>query len=150
MSKILLCGECGDLVAPGLRNQQPRWCECKRHAVWWEDTSKGIIRVYDRQFRSRSNSPGGKAWFVGIANSILTFPSLIGDPHERVPDTPALDSPVQESNYRTRKPWVESLLAMMPDGYLFKTANSLVIRFYPGATSDSSYADRLPDGSTPS
>lgn len=149
MSKLLFCGACGDLVSPGLNDNDPRWCGCKRHAVWWSYARSGHIRVYDREFPGRANHPGGKAWFIGIHNSILSFGGMVGDPNAPINDTRDPTSPVQLGNYLTRRGWTAELLAMTPDSYLFKQANSMIVRFYPGATSDSSYAATLPDGSAP-
>ena len=47
MTKLMFCGECADIVAPG-ENLEVRWCKCKRHAMWWKDGAKGQLRFLRR------------------------------------------------------------------------------------------------------
>lgn len=135
MTKLLFCAECGDVVAPSHVDKQPRFCRCQRHAVWWDDGSKGHVRVIDTWVPHRSSSLGAKAWIIGIHNGLLTEGGITCD----------------AGNGQTTAAQVAALLDDTPDTYLFKRANSLVIRFTPGSTGDSNWASSLPgaDGAMP-
>jgi hypothetical protein len=98
--------------------------------------------VHDKWFPERNGSPGGKAWIIGIHNGIMTHGGLIGDPH--MPKTNADGKKYLDGNCRTRKEDVERLLAETPDSYQFKAANSLVVRIYPGYSSDSKWEAVVP------
>jgi hypothetical protein len=144
MTKLMFCGDCGDVVSPGLRDMNPRYCECGRHAVWWRDGSKGLISVHDIKFPERNGGDGGKAWVIGLHNHILQMGGLMANTSLRA-YTPNEDPDMPYTgNHRTRKAWVEQALADTPDSYLFKQVNSMVVRFAPGATSDSKWEAVVP------
>jgi hypothetical protein len=141
MTKLMFCGECGDVVSPGLKEHDVRWCACKRHAVWWENGAAGQLRVHDAWMVDRNAGDGGKAWVIGLHNGVLReggFMAHTGTPVEEV------DGVTMRGNLITRRHWVERLLAQTPDSYLFKRANSLVVRIAPGASNDTAWS-RLPD-----
>jgi hypothetical protein len=96
--------------------------------VWWTDSSAGRLAIYDKEFTGRNGSPGGLAWVIGLHNGLLATGGMVG----------AVD------NYVTRREDVEAILEDTPSNFLFKTANSLAVRFYPGSTSDTSWADKVP------
>ena len=125
MTKLMFCGECGDVVSPGLNTKEVRWCQCKRHAVWWDNPHSGQIRVHDSWMPERTGGDGGQAWIIGLHNGVLTFGGLIAD---------------HRKNLLTKKQDVEFLLSTTPDTYLFKTANSLVVRISPGSSNDTAWS----------
>jgi hypothetical protein len=116
--KLMLCQECYDLVVPRNENGVPAWCRCGRHAVWWFDADKGIIRVHDVEGPTVAGPAkiNRSAFLIGISNSFLTWSGNV--------DAEA----------------VRTMLAAIPENYLFKRVGSLVVRFYPGDTGDSGYA----------
>lgn len=127
--KLLYCQDCADITTPGESSLAPHRCRCKRHAVWWEDPLRGVVRVCDTQghvalVRELDGAPAGepRAWLLGIANSLLTFWSVA---------TPTADQ-------------VQALIDDIPDSYLFRSTRSLILRFRPGQTGDSGWA--LPYG----
>jgi hypothetical protein len=147
MTKLLFCGECGDLVSPGFKNNDPRWCYCHRHAVWWRDANKGLISVHDSWMPQRNGGDGGQAWIVGLHNEVLRGRGLIANGPRALHENPADPMAITgwtKGNLVTDKEFVENVLAVTPDTYLFKRANSLVIRFAPGSTSDSQWDATVP------
>jgi hypothetical protein len=128
MTKLMFCGDCGDLVTLGQKDLDPRWCACKRHAVWWVEGLKGIIRVHDTMFPARQFGHGGKAWIIGLHNGLLMGSGLVADSHNQV----------------TTSALVEALLLDTPDSYIFKRANSLAIRITPGYSNDTAWAEEVP------
>lgn len=147
MTKLLFCAECGDVVAPGQRDMSPRWCACKRHAVWWRDGRRGLLSVHDAWMPERSGGDGGKGWVIGLHNGVLTAGGLVcstGSPVEEVPAANGDGTITLRGNTLTRKHWVERELADTPDSYLFKRANSLVVRIAPGASSDTQWEAGVP------
>ena len=116
------CEECGDIVAPYRQNRRPRACQCGRYSIWWENSFTGVVRVYDAHQRGWR---GCAVWVVGLANSFLSHVGRV---------TPDI---------------TQGLLDEIPDSYLFKRQNSLVIKFRPAETSDSAFASALPQWPAP-
>lgn len=123
--KLMFCGACGDVVSPGQQNYDVRWCACVRHAVWWVEATKGIIRVHDKLMPERNGGAGGKAWIIGLHNEVLAGMGLACEP---------------DVNDVTTKGFVEMALENTPDYYIFKRAHSLVVRMAPGYTSDTAWS----------
>jgi hypothetical protein len=122
--KAIYCELCGDIVAP-YGDHKPRKCACGRHAVWWEDGAKGLIRVADlrgtpEEVRAVGGKPLGdpKVWILGITNALLSYPGR---------GTPSSDE-------------VQRLIDEHPDSYLFKTTRSLIVRIRPGQSGDSAWS----------
>lgn len=124
--KLLYCQACGDILAPLATARTPRWCRCGAHAIWWENPALGVLRLYERDGRydppdgrehtwSRKRSPH-RAYVLGLHNGFLAYG------HEAIPE----------------------LLASTPSTYLFKTANSILVRIRPGESNDTDWADTLP------
>lgn len=128
--KLLFCEDCGDIIAPHRVDRQPRWCRCKRHAVWWEDGQKGILRLWDVIEGPREARDGiwypryPRAYVIGLTNYLLGWEGQIG-----------ADA-------------VREMIDAHSDFYLFKRWRSLVIRIRPGESSDTAWA-RLPEGTRP-
>lgn len=127
--KALYCEDCGDIVAPHPQARVLRRCRCRRHVVWWEDPSRGVVRVCDTQghvalVRELGGAPASKpkAWLLGITNFLLWFGGE---------QTPSAEE-------------VQRIIDDHPDTYLFKKTRSLIVRFRPGQTSDSAWA--VPEG----
>lgn len=125
--KLLLCEDCGDIVAPKRTNRDPRFCECRRHAVWWEDGRKGILRVWDvleGPLRSKVSElwypVRPRAYVIGLSNTLLQYP----------------DEKISADT-------IAGLIDLHADSYLFKKIRSLVIRIRPGESSDTAWS-RLP------
>jgi hypothetical protein len=115
--KLLYCQDCGDIIAPYNDRLKPRFCECRRHAVWWIEPARGTLRVCDCSY------PGGyparaRAFVIGLTNLLLHYPSE---------DTPSAGE-------------VQRLIDEHGDNYVFKTTRSLVIRMRPGGSSDTAWA----------
>lgn len=127
MTKLMLCEDCGDIVAPSRRDLNARWCDCGRHAVWWEDGRAGKLVLHDKV--AGKPNPGShydgfprsgpKAWVIGIHNAVLT----------------------ESLNAEAAK-----LLIDLADGYLFKTRGSLIIRIRPLESNDTRWSPTLPGG----
>ena len=132
--KLMFCGACGDVVAPGLRDYDARWCACGRHAVWWRDAAKGLLSVHDTKFPTRNGGDGGRAWVIGLHNWLLMGEGL------SCTTRPDLDNQVTKADF------VQASLDATPDNYLFKRARSLAVRFTPGYTGDTKWDAVLPPG----
>lgn len=125
--KLMLCEKCYDLVAPSSKPFVPRWCECRRHAVWWEDPAAGKLVLHDGA--DHAVKPGSiydglpkggpKAWVIGISNDLILYD---------------LNSPERAAQS----------LAATPDTYLFKQRNSLVVKFRPLESGDTRWSSTLP------
>lgn len=114
--KSLYCQDCGDIIAPYPRELEPRFCRCKRHAVWWVDPSAGVLRVCDTL--GRDGQPGrARAWVLGFTNLWL--------------QNPAED--LTADDYR-------EIVEAHDDYYLFKKLGSVAIRIRPGMSSDTRWA----------
>jgi hypothetical protein len=116
--KLLYCQDCGDIVAPNPRANQPRYCRCARHALWWVNPFTGVLRVHDTLGREGQPMPEARAYVLGLTNSFLMAPAgtdwkgdtsiEIADGHE--------------------------------DHYLFKQRRHCVIRMRPGESGDTRWA----------
>lgn len=113
--KLLFCISCGDIISPGRGNDMVRWCFCGEHAVWWHDTDRGILHVHDA-YASRK-----RCFVLGINNDFLMHAEPI-----TAHDVKRMDDEC-------------------PDSYLFKRLHSPLVRFRPGETADTAYAE-LPTG----
>jgi hypothetical protein len=117
--KLLFCQECGDIIAPFGEANRPRWCICKRHAVWWENPQTGVLRVHDA--RGRDGWPiAARAWVIGMTNLFLGYPE-------------SLDADA-----------IQAIIDAHDDYYLFKRQRSVAIRIRPGESGDTRWA-KLPE-----
>lgn len=119
--KLLFCQDCGDIIAPHPQADDPRWCRCERHAVWWTDPRKGILRLHDRQYPPSKGwkYPGRpRAYVIGLTNALLHC------------QTEGLTAET-----------VQQLIDRHDDSYLFKRWRSLVIRIRPGESGDTGWAN---------
>lgn len=116
--KLLYCQICGDIIAPFRGNLKPRWCLCERHAVWWVDGTRGILRVYDKEGPTVAGPAhyNQMCYVLGINNHFLHHP---GDINAEV---------------------VKQLDVECPDSYLFKRWHSPIIRIRPGYSNDTGWA----------
>lgn len=144
MTKLMFCGACGDMVAPGQVDMRARWCHCGRHAVWWRDGRRGLLSVHDRLFPERNGGAGGKAWVIGLHNMLTMMGGSTADPNSRWCTPNEVGDPPTDGNLLTRKKWVEQALEDTPDTYLFKRVNSLVIRIAPGYSGDTRWDAVVP------
>lgn len=119
--KLLFCEDCRDLVrAVTGERSEPRFCLCKRHAIWGLDDRFDQVRVFDR--RGRDGVPdNAAAYVVLISNRLLD-----------------LDEPMDETT-------AASLLAAQANSG-FKHFGSLVVRVRPGEHPKTAWSD-LPGGS---
>ncbi len=115
--KLLFCLQCTDIIAPLPTPNVPRYCQCGEHAVWWIDPVKGVLRVWSK------HGARDKAFVLGLHNRFLTMAEN-ADP----------------------KVSIKVLLEETPAYYLFKTWDSPIVRIRPGGSSDTAFADELPDG----
>jgi hypothetical protein len=125
--KLLMCEECGDIISPHRGVNNVRWCECKRHAIWWADPKRGTLCVWDSWdgpdmiARGRKYPVKPRAYVIGLTNSFLQWDGQI--------DADA----------------IVEIIGHHDDTYLFKRQNSVAIRVRPGETNDTSWA-KLPYG----
>lgn len=101
-----------NLVVPSSTSNKPTLCPCGESAVWWVVPQLGIIKVWTKNDSRRVS-------LVGIHNGFLQAHLSDG----------VLD-----------KGLMKMLIATTPDDYYFKTLESLIVRFKPGSSRDSSYA----------
>jgi hypothetical protein len=114
--KLLFCEVCRDLVRPvtGQRSE-PRFCICKRHAIWGLDDSHAAVRVFDRLgVDGVPEEPA--AYVVLISNRLLD-----------------LDEPMQPET-------AAALLAAQRNSW-FKSHASLVVRVRPGEHPKTAWSD---------
>ncbi len=136
--KLLFCQDCGDIIAPHPIDGQPRWCRCKRHAVWWKDGRAGVLRLWDARegpVCSIGDDHGNEAplWYphrprgyvIGLTNMLLNYGSE------------SINADV-----------VKEMIDAHGDYYIFKRWRSLVIRIRPGESGDTAWS-RLPEGIVP-
>ena len=116
--KLLYCELCGDIIAPLRANNRARWCICGRHAVWWIDGGRGILRVHDREFADNNGRPVAtqRAYILGINNDFLQCP------------------------YDIDAETVKAINDACPDTFLFKRIGSPLIRIRPGQSGDTGWA----------
>lgn len=161
--KVLLCLDCGDIIAPLPKAREPRLCNCERHAVWWEDPNTGQIRVCDMTAKSFAKkyanievrrpsdqilkesaqgfagAPNGppRCWILGITNLFIHMPTKSEHRAEKhPPDYFAhgdLDNMTAED--------VQGIIDAHDESYLFKRQRSPIVRFRPGGTGDSAWSD---------
>jgi hypothetical protein len=121
--KILFCENCGDLVIPNIQAYEPNWCRCQAACCWWIDPQKGSFACWS-QFGERLVS------ILGINNMLLTEPFMVTE---------------NQSEFGCiQKTAIERMLLETPDSYLFKRVNSMIIRFRPGFTSETTFATPPP------
>lgn len=121
--KLLYCEDCGDIIAPYRQADRPRWCLCGRHAVWWVDPARGVLRLFDSEpdnliERGDRLYPKRRphAWVIGLHNEFLQMP--FGHDAESI----------------------KTIIDGTPDSYIFKRWGSLVIRIRPGESGDTGWA----------
>lgn len=124
--KLLYCQDCGDIIAPWPTNREVRWCRCKRHAVWWENSVTGVLRCHDA--RGLTGEHAGwpreaRAYVIGLTNPFLAYP------------------------WNHDAASIETIIDGHEDYYLFKKQHSVAIRIRPGASGDTRWA-ALPTGAT--
>jgi hypothetical protein len=124
LTKLLYCQECGDIIAPYRKERKVRWCVCGRHAVWWENSWAGILRVHDSWGKDGQPS-AAMAYVLGLTNVWLGMPegtNWAGDTSMNIADE-------------------------HPSNYLFKMRRHCIIRIRPGESGDTRWAP-LPEGAT--
>lgn len=109
--KLLHCAYCGDFISPYKTPKEPRWCQCKAYAVWWENPLTGVLRIHAKLGNYEN------AYVIGINNAFLYLPEPIS-----AEDVKRIDDEC-------------------PDSYLFKRIHSPIIRVRPGQTNDTAWAD---------
>lgn len=125
--KLLYCQQCGDIIAPHPTPRQPRWCRCKRHAVWWEDPRAGTLRLHDA-VGSFVIPVRPRAYVIGLTNMLLGYDD--------------------EAHGHITADVVNEMIDAHEDSYIFKRWRSLVIRIRPGESGDTRWA-ALPEGTKP-
>ena len=107
--KILFAECCGSLVVPHSEPDNPNYCKCRSACCWWDNPHTGLFACW---------STLGKYYvsIIGLHNGLL--------------------ADLTPPNSHVTKTDMEQILADTPSTYLFKTLNSLVIRFRPGFTND--------------
>lgn len=114
--KLLYCQDCGDIVAPWPKANEPRDCRCGRHAVWWLNPFTGVLRVCDRQGLDNGWPKRASAYVLGITNLLLGM----------------------DGNMTAEK--VQAAIDEHEETYLFKQWRSLIIRIRPGESGDTRWA----------
>lgn len=104
MTKLLYCQDCKDIVASRGQND-PRWCQCGRHAIW--RSSPRLIHIFDQIEGAPPSKP--RAYILAITNHLLDFDGDIFGAEE------------------TKK-----ILADLPDRSAMKLAQSLATLYRPG------------------
>jgi hypothetical protein len=117
--KILFAECCGALVVPG-SGGEVSWCRCKAACCWWEDPPSG-------KFACHSHFGINGVSVIGIHNSLLSemFPNGFG---------------------AIQKNTIKQIIEDTPETYLFKTVESLIVRFRPEFTNDTKFYHQLPKG----
>lgn len=103
MTKLLYCQDCKDIVAA--HQNEPRWCECGRHAIW--RSAPQIVHIFDQIEGVPPSKP--RAYILAITNHLLDFDGEIFLAHE------------------TKK-----ILDNLPDRSAMKLAQSLATLYRPG------------------
>ena len=109
--KLLFCEDCKDIVCPPYVNLRKKFCNCKRHSVWWIDRYKGTLKVGDN--RDKNN----RAYVIGLSNKGLLL----------APDR------------QWTKEAVHDNLLNVKAGSLFEATQSLVWRQRPGENENTSW-----------
>lgn len=107
--KLMFATCCNSLVVPDLTANIKTACTCGQSSVWWEDPVAGKLVI--------SSSFFGNVSVIGLHNKLLTLPC----------------------NSYINKVQMEEILQNTSNDYLFKTMNSLVIRFKPELSSDTRF-----------
>lgn len=118
--KLLFCEDCRDLVRPvtgGL--SEPRFCICKRHAIWALDDNFEFVRIFDRH--GQQGVPDEPAAYVVLLSNLLLD----------------MKEPMRETT-------AASLLEIQRNVW-FKSHGSLVLRVRPGEHPKTAWSD-LPEG----
>jgi hypothetical protein len=116
--KLLYCQDCGDITAPWPQANKPKYCRCGRHAVWWVHPSAGILRVYDK-YGNEGQPIEARAYVLGLTNAWLLASDHVdwtGDKSIEIAD-------------------------QHPESYLFKTRRHCIVRFRPGESGDTRWAN---------
>ena len=121
--KLLYCERCYSIVVPNPTANEPTFCRCEAHpilksACWWEDPAVGLFKIY---------CPVGVRFVsaLGIHNGFLAEP---------IPEDGLI-----------RGSLMQELIEETPESYFFKQFRSLIVRFRPGASSDTSFTDKWED-----
>jgi hypothetical protein len=120
--KLMYCAKCATLVVPNKVNLAVTRCSCRRFAVWWRDGGRGLISVHDSYGRSGLDGNKEVCFLLGINNNLLGISG----------------TELSAADY-------QALIDATPETYMFKTRRSLIVRFVPGHSSDSMWADEPPD-----
>jgi hypothetical protein len=125
--KMLFCENCGDLVVPSHEAYKPQWCRCNASCCWWINPSSGEFACWSQLGRQ-------KVSVIGINNSLLT-----------VPFSESLNENDKKVEFGCiQKDAIEAIIDNTPDSYLFKQLRSLIVRFRPGYSTDTFFAQSLP------
>lgn len=127
MTKLLWCLECGDMVLP-IKELEPRFCYCKRHAIWWTNAIAGNVDVYDKE-KHKCGTPDICGWtpkcrILGLHNDFMRM--------------------IIDTDGKTYKDKWKEILADTPDYYLFKDWETPLVGFYVGHIDGVNWSDELP------
>jgi len=107
--KLLWASCCFSIVVPNKNAKTIKYCDCGNSCVWWDNPATGELGV--------SSNDINKVSVLGIHNGLL----------------------LSECSSYVDKHKMEEILKNTETNYLFKTMNSLIIRFTPGNTSDTRF-----------
>jgi hypothetical protein len=124
MTKLIHCQNCGDIFQPHPDRMVPRWCRCKRHAIWWTREGPGYVNVYDIQRGMERWQPG--CFVMGLLNSFLWI-----DREDGATEISATA--------------VAETIKAAPQTYkIFKDWNSPIVKSRVGTIPQIQYANKLP------
>lgn len=123
--KLIYCQDCGDLVAPHRVEYRVRWCDCRRHAVWWRQSKLGLLSVFDSM---RSGRPPELRHMVPLRTYVLAIHN----------DFIHASKPVISRND------YDDILAGTPAGHLYHQVGQICVRVRPGVAADVQLEDTLP------
>jgi len=122
--KLLYCPSCEDIISPygEKKNYMPRACQCNTFEVWWINPLTGELGIRDnswnkeehQHWQKKAIETGGKCWVFGLHNGFISM----------------------SGSDAINKNKLQELLDDTPDNYLFKSSNSLIVKIFPGFTSD--------------
>lgn len=107
--KLLWADCCKSLVVPCPTPHESRYCRCGLAACWWIKPSEGILGVWHHWGHDAIS-------IIGLHNGLLLAKCPPGGKIDREQ--------------------IADILKHTPENYLFSQAQSLVVRFNVGATSD--------------